>query len=46
MGSIFKMHQKIVEDYENYVKSFLSISDEEIKKYLDKHLVKERIIMA
>src|SRR5208283_480579 len=44
MGSIFKMHEKIVEDYQKYVQSFLSISDEEIRKYLDTHLIKERTL--
>lgn len=44
MGSIFQMHEKIVDDYQKYVQSFLSISDEEIRKYLDTHLILERLL--
>lgn len=41
MSSIFQMHEKIVEDYQKYVQSFLSISDERIRDFIEDHLVRK-----
>ena len=44
MSSIFQMHEKIVEDYQKYVQSFLSISDERIRDFIEDHLVRKNFL--
>ena len=36
--NIFSLHDKIISDYSSYIKSFLNIKDEEIRKVVDKDL--------
>ena len=38
--NIFSLHDKIIDDYSSYIKSFLNIKDEEIRKVVDKDLEK------
>jgi ATP-dependent helicase YprA (DUF1998 family) len=39
MSSIFEAHEKIVDDYRNYVQSFLNISDEHIQRFIDEKII-------
>ena len=41
MSSIFQMHEKIVEDYQKYVQSFLTISDDRIRDFIEDHLIRK-----
>jgi len=39
--SIFQMHEKTIDDYQKYVQSFLSISDERIRDFIEDNLVRK-----
>lgn len=39
--SIFQMHERIIEDYQKYVQSFLTISDNRIRDFIEDHLVRQ-----
>lgn len=39
MSSIFEAHEKIVDDYRNYVQSFHNISDEHIQRFIDEEII-------
>ena len=41
--SIFDLHSHVVEDYQRYVQSFLSISDDRLREFVEKQLVDEAI---
>ena len=41
--SIFDLHRNVVRDYQRYVQSFLSISDDRIRDYVEKQLVDEAV---
>ena len=38
---IFGMHRAVVEDYQSYVKSFLTIADDRIRELVDTKLLAE-----
>jgi ATP-dependent helicase YprA (DUF1998 family) len=37
--SIFDMHQLVIDEYRKYVQSFLSIADEQIRKFIEETLL-------
>lgn len=39
--SIFELHSSVLADYRDFVRSFFSIADDEIRAYVDKSLVDE-----
>lgn len=39
--SIFDLHSSVVADYENYVRSFLSIADDRIRNFVEKCLIED-----
>jgi ATP-dependent helicase YprA (DUF1998 family) len=39
MSSIFEAHEKIVDDYKNYVQSFHNISDEDVQRFIDEEII-------
>jgi 5-methylcytosine-specific restriction enzyme subunit McrC len=41
--SIFDLHSNVVQDYRHYVQSFLSISDDRLREFVEKQLVDEAI---
>jgi ATP-dependent helicase YprA (DUF1998 family) len=41
--SIFDLHSNVVQDYQRYVQSFLSISDDRLRDFVEKQLVDEAI---
>jgi hypothetical protein len=41
--SIFDLHSSVVQDYQRYVRSFLSIADTRIREFVEKKLIEENI---
>jgi hypothetical protein len=41
--SIFDLHSNVVQDYQRYVQSFLSISDDRLRGFVEKQLVDEAV---
>jgi len=39
--SIFQMHERIIEDYQKYVQSFLTISDDRIRDLIEENIVRK-----
>ncbi len=39
--TIFKLSNQLIKDYSDYVRSFLTIQDEEIQRFLDEELIEK-----
>lgn len=39
---VFQVHQDIIKDYRNYVRSFLNIADEDTRQFVKEKVIKER----
>lgn len=37
--SIFKMHRLIIDEYRKYVQSFLSVSDERVRAFIEEEIL-------
>jgi len=42
--NIFKLHNDIIEEYRNYVRSFHLISDEKIAQYIEEQLINQNVL--
>ncbi len=41
MSSIFELHKKIIDDYSDFVHSFIQIADERAREFIEKSLLEE-----
>ncbi|MFN2205989.1 MAG: hypothetical protein ACK2UT_08745, partial [Candidatus Promineifilaceae bacterium] len=39
---VFKVHEQIINDYSDYVQSFLTIADDEIERFVEDQVIKDR----